>query len=268
MKNVFVSDMDGTFLRDDKTYDTDFFAQLHEQINHAEDQFIVATGNNFARVKDIFPTHSISAIAENGAALYIDDQLIHATSIANEKVTSFLTALEQLALPIRLLILSSTTRSYTTDNYQPHMTEKTLFFYKNLQFIPTFNAIKEPIIKISLKVEPELLAETTVKLQEAFGSWLTILPSGFQAIDILAHACDKGTGLKKLLAHSKMQPQQIVAFGNERNDLPLFHASDQRLAVANACELLKEQADKIIPSNQEQGVLTEIATFYHTNDNH
>jgi len=46
----------------------------------------------------------------------------------------------------------------------------------------------------------------------------------------------------------------IVCFGDNLNDLPMFEASDTRIAMLNANSKLKEKADEIIGSNTENGV--------------
>ena len=47
---------------------------------------------------------------------------------------------------------------------------------------------------------------------------------------------------------------EMVAFGDGLNDLPLFAAADRRCAVANAVPALREAADQVIPKNEENGV--------------
>jgi hydroxymethylpyrimidine pyrophosphatase-like HAD family hydrolase len=46
----------------------------------------------------------------------------------------------------------------------------------------------------------------------------------------------------------------IVCFGDNHNDLPLFAASDYKIAVGNAVDQLKEKADLVIGKNYEDGV--------------
>ena len=48
---------------------------------------------------------------------------------------------------------------------------------------------------------------------------------------------------------------RVVAFGDALNDLPLFQASDECYAVANAVRELKAAATGIIASNNEDGVV-------------
>lgn len=47
MFKLIATDMDGTFLRDDMTYDRDFFATLHEKMQAQGIQWVVASGNQY-----------------------------------------------------------------------------------------------------------------------------------------------------------------------------------------------------------------------------
>ena len=47
---------------------------------------------------------------------------------------------------------------------------------------------------------------------------------------------------------------RVISFGDAVNDLPMFEASDECYAVANAVEELKAAATGIIESNVDDGV--------------
>jgi hydroxymethylpyrimidine pyrophosphatase-like HAD family hydrolase len=53
---------------------------------------------------------------------------------------------------------------------------------------------------------------------------------------------------------SYLSLDHIVGFGDNHNDLPLFEACDQRIAVGNAVADLKAKANQIIGHNHEDGV--------------
>ena len=72
--------------------------------------------------------------------------------------------------------------------------------------------------------------------------WLELMPRTATK----AHAVMK---LKKIAGCDR-----VVAFGDALNDLPLFQASDECYAVANAVRELKAAATGIIASNNEDGV--------------
>ena len=51
-----------------------------------------------------------------------------------------------------------------------------------------------------------------------------------------------------------LNPWEVVAFGDNLNDLPLFRLADRRYAPKNAMDEVKRQATAIIPDNNHDGV--------------
>lgn len=69
---VIVTDMDGTFLNDAKTYDRSRFLAQFAQLQQRGIEFVVASGNQYYQLISFFPEirEQISFVAENGALVY------------------------------------------------------------------------------------------------------------------------------------------------------------------------------------------------------
>ncbi len=80
--------------------------------------------------------------------------------------------------------------------------------------------------------------------------WLEIMP---QNVD-KAHAIAQ---LKELY-----HCQQLIVFGDGKNDIDMFQLADEAYAVENAHEKLKSYATKIIPSNNQDGVAQFLKQHY------
>ncbi len=59
-----------------------------------------------------------------------------------------------------------------------------------------------------------------------------------------------------------LEDRRLVVFGDQVNDLDMFKAADEALAVANAIPALKQQATEIIDTNEEDGVARYISTHW------
>lgn len=64
----------------------------------------------------------------------------------------------------------------------------------------------------------------------------------------------KGNGLKYICEMLKIPPENTAAFGNAQNDADMLKFSGTGIAVENGDPQLKEIADKICPSNNENGI--------------
>lgn len=71
-------------------------------------------------------------------------------------------------------------------------------------------------------------------------------------LEIYHQAASKGNALAHL--REAYAYDKIVAFGDNYNDLSLFEEADERVAVTNAVEELKQAADLIIGSNNDDSV--------------
>lgn len=71
-------------------------------------------------------------------------------------------------------------------------------------------------------------------------------------LELCSSAASKGHAVRRL---RELAPgARFWAFGDSRNDIPLFEACDRGMAVGNACGELKALADGVILSNTEDGV--------------
>jgi len=76
--------------------------------------------------------------------------------------------------------------------------------------------------------------------------------SGEQWLEMLPLKATKANAVRQLKKH--LQCTRVVAFGDGMNDIPMFQATDEAYAVANAADELKNVATEIIGRNTEDAV--------------
>ena len=64
----------------------------------------------------------------------------------------------------------------------------------------------------------------------------------------------KGTALLRLASHLGITPDEIVCIGDEENDISMFEAIGHPWAMGNAIDKIKALAEKVLPTNDEDGV--------------
>ncbi len=83
----------------------------------------------------------------------------------------------------------------------------------------------------------------------------SITQAGLGYIEICPPGVDKATGLAVVVDTLGVDPQDVLVFGDMPNDLPMFAwAGFGRVAVANAHPSVREAADEITGSNDQDGV--------------
>jgi hypothetical protein len=79
--------------------------------------------------------------------------------------------------------------------------------------------------------------------------------------DITAKGADKGEGIRVLAAHLGLDPQCTMAFGDGGNDSSMIKAAGIGVAMGNALESLKSEADYTTTSVDDDGVLNALRHF-------
>lgn len=79
---------------------------------------------------------------------------------------------------------------------------------------------------------------------------------------IISKDASKGTALEKLANYLSIPIQNTIAIGNDNNDLSMIKAAGVGVAVSNATIVLKNNADKIIDSNDEDGIAKYLSEMF------
>ena len=72
--------------------------------------------------------------------------------------------------------------------------------------------------------------------------------------DINVAGISKAAGLSLFADYYKIEPLEIMACGDGGNDIPMLKAAGIGVAMGNACDALKEAADYITLSNDDDGL--------------
>jgi len=86
------------------------------------------------------------------------------------------------------------------------------------------------------------------------GKLCEITTSGAPFLELSAAGVHKGSGLDKLASLLGFTAADTIAFGDNHNDLPMFHWAGTAVAMGNALDEVKSQANAITLCNAEHGV--------------
>ena len=74
-------------------------------------------------------------------------------------------------------------------------------------------------------------------------------------LDIYAPGTTKALAIRRLA--DRTGADRVVVFGDNRNDIPMMHIADRSVAVANAYDEVKAQADEVSPYNNEEDAVVK-----------
>ena len=98
-------------------------------------------------------------------------------------------------------------------------------------------------------------------LIKQFGHRLNIYRSEPYFLELMPMNIDKAYSLGKLLQHLGLSKDQMISCGDGFNDLSMIQYSGMGVAMANAQEVVKNAADYITLSNDEDGIAHVINEF-------
>ena len=73
--------------------------------------------------------------------------------------------------------------------------------------------------------------------------------------DIIHRQSSKAEGLECMLRHFGISPQEVIAFGDGANDIEMLNFANIGVAMGNAAEPVKQQADYVTTSVDDEGIL-------------
>ncbi|WP_018247943.1 Cof-type HAD-IIB family hydrolase [Orenia marismortui] len=117
------------------------------------------------------------------------------------------------------------------------------------------NFLDQPSTKLLIVEEDVKKADKIeARLENTFGDILNITRSKANFIEIMDKNVSKGATLSRLANNLGISADEVVAVGDSFNDLEMIEYAGLGVAVANAREEVKNRADYITQSNDEEGV--------------
>lgn len=142
-------------------------------------------------------------------------------------------------------------------------TEKEKFINSmNIKRVDNFpKYVNFPVNKLLIPGEPKVLEEMMEVLKAKFHTLLNIYRSEPFFLEIMPQNIDKAFTLQKLLSSIGLSADQMICCGDGYNDLSMIEYAGLGVAMENAQPIVKESADYITKSNDEDGVLYVINQF-------
>lgn len=122
-------------------------------------------------------------------------------------------------------------------------------------------AVDFPINKFLLTGEPERMKEVEKEMKEKFGDRLNIFRSDPCYVELLPRFIDKAVAVDKLMKYLDISRDKVICAGDSYNDLPMIQYAGKGVAMGNAQEEVKEAADYVTASNDEDGIVEIIRKF-------
>ncbi|WP_125589286.1 Cof-type HAD-IIB family hydrolase [Companilactobacillus jidongensis] len=93
------------------------------------------------------------------------------------------------------------------------------------------------------------------------GEQFSVIREGTVFLAVMNKRANKGTGLRSLAEHLNILASEVMAFGDERNDIAMFDYAGTAICMKNGTNQAKEHADYITDSNVNDGISKAMDKF-------
>lgn len=246
-------DMDGTLLDKEGNLPPDYW-ELNELAARRGAILVPASGRQLATLRAMFP-QGRDFIAENGAVIVHDDEIIGTTELPPAAVSAALSALSTVEVPHTIVLCTPETAFVEEGTGEEALTEINKY-YRSLTRVDDLNKVaKTGVIKIAVFCAQGSEAHVAAPIRAAVPEH-NVAISGAVWLDVMAQGVNKGIALEKMAALIGIPLQETAAFGDFLNDYELLHTAGLAIAMENGHPKLKAIADIIAPPNTEHGVST------------
>lgn len=257
MVKIILSDIDGTFLKKDKTV-----PKLHEKALKE----ILEQGIKFAFVsarmpEAIYPiTDGINlpytaVISYSGAmVLTADEKILYDKKMPLEDTKNILAAMERWK---DISINYYTGRKWYVRQNDERIQHEMDITQATAEIAELEKLVDEEILpnKIMIICEPPTCEEMETELGKQFPN-LNVVRSAPYLLEIIDKSVSKATGIEVLLKHYNFSVDEAIAFGDNYNDTEMLQYIPQSVVMGNAPAAVQKLAKHITDTSEDAGIYT------------
>lgn len=254
MYKLIAIDVDDTLINDDKIV-TEATQQALEQAIAKGVTVTLATGRMYASAQAIARQigMNVPLITYQGSLVknLLDGHVLYERSVPQDAARRIWQYAEEHGLHLQL---------YIDDQLYVQVDNEKTQSYAGLSKIPYIvepdfsKLIDQPSTKMLIIDEPDYLDEVAVELRDLLGSGVHITKSKPHFLEIMHSEGTKGHALTYLAEHFGCDLSEVMAIGDAWNDREMLEVAGLGVAMGNAVPSLKEIADEITLSNNDDGV--------------
>lgn len=117
------------------------------------------------------------------------------------------------------------------------------------------------MLKVLLIGDKEKLDKIEYNIPEWMEKRFTVARSEDYCIDVSPKSVDKGIALKSIAEKLKIKPDEIMAFGNADNDIPMIKYAKYGVAMGNSSPNLIKAAKIVTDDNNSDGIAIVINKY-------
>ena len=248
MLSVLAVDLDDTLVRSDQTVSARTLEMLAAWVDDGR-RAVIATGRPPRATRAIPDVlHALPWICYNGAVILEAGETVHRANLMGADTTAFVEAYLEAA-PDAWIGLEIDDGLYVNQHGTPYSEFATVGDVRAVAHLPvhkiivamdSYQRVAARLMPLPRGVQPQLSAKYNLA---------QFMPTGVS----------KSAAIQMLVKRWGLDMSQVIAFGDDTNDLEMIRDAGVGVAMANAIPELKAVADRVTLTNDEDGVAVVVA---------
>ena len=153
------------------------------------------------------------------------------------------------------VIMDDCDRLYVKDRNGYQVQQESYNDHMDVVEVPDLvEALTFPVVKLLLAVDPEIIFDVQKQIAEYLPDDLTVVRTAPFYLEIISKKISKGQGIRQVCEYIGIRPEEVIAFGDAENDISMIQVAGMGIAMGNAEPAVKEVADRITLTNNEDGI--------------
>lgn len=256
-KHLIVLDLDGTLLTKNQTISPRTKQVLHH-LKEAGHEIMIATGRPFRASQLYYKELGLTTPIVNFNGAYVHHPLVSSWEVSHTPFD------HKVALDI-----VDACHDFQFHNIIAEIQDDLYFHYDDEKLKDIFHLGNPTVItgdlrKSMLNSPTSMLIHTDEQNMSEIRKHLTDIhaqvinhrgwAAPFHVIEIVKNGLNKAIGIQKVANYLNISKENIIAFGDEDNDLEMIEYAGIGVAMGNAIPQLKNLANQITLTNEEDGI--------------
>ena len=261
MYKLIAFDCDGTLLNDQKQIDKETI-EVIKKVKDRGVKIVLATSKSFYRIKnyldelDLLEQEQYTVSFNGGYVLNNTEvEVLHKELLSYEAVSKIVEFGKQFNLYTFIYEKDRIIANKPNDSYVKHNPDVPFIVADFDKLDLTKISVHKIIIHGPNKQE---VSKAKSMLGNEYNNMCEVTSSNVNNIEFIPFGNSKTTGLKAIGKKLNIEADEMIAFGDNENDIDMFNYVGYKVAMGNGIDELKQISNLVTLSNNENGIAIAI----------
>lgn len=252
---LICTDIDGTLINDMDQLPENF-DWLIKKLEARNIAFVAASGRGAVSIESKLDNDSdnIYIISDNGAQLHHHGEIVYKNSFSPDQLSEIIKAFRKTT---EATIIATSERMSYVELHKDHKPEFLDEFFVQYTIVDDITKCHD-ITKVTLRSDFNTISNIDLPEIRSLAKKYHLVQTADVFTDIMMPDSNKGNALEKLLDILNIDMSETIGFGDFLNDIHMLEVVGKSYAMENAHHLVKDVADEIIGSNNDNSVIEKI----------